>query len=479
MMTDVAPVTAAAERSRWLYLSYAYGMLAAAVLGYFLLRIPIQFTDAYIIMVNLEQPFSEVMRTTFADRAYLRPGLYGTLKLVYDLADGNYFYWFRWTQVVQAALTLVLFIRLLQPRSSAAAAVVPLAVAVLLGSHTFAWTVREAFPINTFLTILLCLVVAANLSFARHRWWIDVAAALLFAGAALTVESGLLVGVLFVAGYLLGLPGVSRRGVMVIGGLFVAYFVLRFVVLHIGVPDLTARDAGFGFARRTASELVAMFGDNPLPFYAYNVVASLLSVLVAEPRDGVWRLVRGFVSGNLEAPFVVGVVSSALGTAVLCLFAWRRRHEWMARRFERNDQLVLLFVCVLLVNAAISYAYTKDVIMSPAGLFFAAAVFASVCDLIATPPRSTLRALAAVMVVAVLSTAWAVRAVGLHAALAASARQIRAQWAYVDDLIAVRSYGDLSPHALALKQQLQDDAVIHHPAQPPLREKWTRLFEVE
>ena len=479
MITDVARVGVAADRSRWLQLSYAYAILAAAILGYFLLLIPIQFTDAFIIMVNLEQPFSEVMRTTFADRAYLRPGLYGTLKLFYDLSDGNYFYWFRLTQVVQGALTLVLFVRMLQPRSSTAATVVPLALAVLLGSHTFAWTVREAFPINTFLTILLCCVAAVNLSFARHRWWIDVAAIVLFTAAALTVESGLLVGVLFIAAYLLGLRGVSLRGVMVIGALFLGYFLLRFLVLGISVPGLSARDAGFGFARRDASELVAMFGDNPLPFYAYNVVASLLSVLVAEPRDGVWRLVRGLTSGNLEPPFLIGVASTVLATAIVCRFAWRRRQAWMERRLERADQLVLLFVCVLLVNAAISYAYTKDVIMSPAGLFFAAAVYAAVCDLVATPSRSTWRGLGVVVMVALLSTTWALRAVGLHAALAASARQVRAQGAYVDDLIAMRSYGELSPHALALKQQLQDDAVIRHPARPPLRETWTRLFEVE
>ncbi|HEY6362181.1 MAG TPA: hypothetical protein VIX63_13805 [Vicinamibacterales bacterium] len=476
MTVDVVPK---ADRARWLHLSYAYSVLVAAILGYFLLRIPIQLTDSFFNLVALDQSFADLMRAQLADREYLRPGLWAELKLVYDLSGGNYFYWFRMTQVLQAALTIVLFVRLLQPRSGTAASVVPLALAVLVGSHTFAWTLREAFPINTFLTIVLCCVTAANLAFAQRRWWTDVAAIVLFVVAASTVESGLLVGVLFIGGYLIGLRGVSRGAVLAIGALFVTYFVVRFLVLDVGVPGLMAREAGFGFARRDGAELTALFGDSPLGFYAYNVVASLLNVLVAEPRDGVWRLVRGLTSADIEPPMVVGALATALATALVCRFAWRRRHEWMSRRFERDDQLVLLFVLMLAANAAICYAYTKDVIMSPAGVFFAAAVFVSVCDLVARPPRGAGQAIAVVAVVGMLSTLWAVRAVGLHAALAASAGSVREQWAYVDEWLERSHNEQLSPRARALKQHLQDDAVIRHPARPPLREKWTRLFEVE
>jgi hypothetical protein len=465
--------------SRWLYLSYGYGLLVAAGLAWFLLRIPIQLTDSFFNIVALDPPFADLMRAQLDDPEYLRPGLWAALKLVYDLSGGNYFAWFRATQVLQAALIIVLFVRLVQPRSSTAASVVPLALTVLVGSHTFAWTLREAFPINTFLTIVLCCVTAANVAFARHRWWTDVSAIALFVIASSTVESGLLVGVLFIGGYLIGLRGVSRAGIAAIGALFVGYFIVRFVVLDVGTPGLTTREAGFGFARRDGAELTALFGDSPLGFYAYNVVASLLNVLVAEPRDGVWRLVRGLTSAEVEPPMVVGALATTLATALVCRFAWRRRHAWMSRRLERGDQLVLLFVLVTAANAAICFAYTKDVIMSPAGLFFAAAVFVGVCDLVARPPRGALQAIAVVAVVGVLSTLWAVRAVGLHAALAASAGTVREQWASVDDWLEQSHNEDLSPRARALKTYLQDDAVIRHPARPPLREKWTRLFEVE
>ena len=465
--------------SKWLYISCGYGVVVAGVLAWFLLRIPIQLTDSFFNIVALDRPFADMMRAELADPEYLRPGLWAALKLVYDLSGGNYFAWFRMTQVLQAALTILLFVRLLQPRTSTAASVVPLALAVLVGSHTFAWTLREAFPINTFLTILLCCVAAANLAFARRRWWTDVSAIALFVVAALTVESGLLVGVLFIGGYLIGLRGVSRAGVVAIAALLVSYFIFRFSVLDVGMPGLTTREAGFGFARRGGGELTALFGDSPLGFYAYNVVASLLNVLVAEPRDGVWRLVRGLTTADVEPPMVVGALATTLATALVCRFAWRRRHAWMSRRFERGDQLVLLFVLMTAANAAICFAYTKDVIMSPAGLFVAAAVFVSVCELVARPPRGALQAVAVVAIVGVLSTLWAVRAVGLHAALVASAGTVREQWASVDDWLERRHNEDLSPRARALKVHLQDDAVIRHPARPPLREKWTRLFEVD
>jgi hypothetical protein len=375
-------------------------------------------------------------------------------------------------------LVIVLFVRLAEPRSFADLAALPLGLAVLIGSHTFAWTVREAFPINTFLTIVVCCAAAANLSFARHRWWTDGLAAVLFACAVLTVESGVLVWVIFAFGYVIGLSGVSRRGVIVLTAMLAGYFLLR-LSLGVGVPDLVQREAGFGFARRSGQDLQVMFGTNPLPFYAYNVAASVLGVLFAEPRDGVWRLTRAAIEGTRDLPAMVNVVSSTLATGVLAWFAWSRRAAWRSRRLSRRDCIVLLFGAVLIANAAISYAYTKDVIMSPAGLFFAAAVVAATSELFDSLGRGRWRAAAAAWsIVAILSSTWAVRFVGVHAALAATAVNVREQWANVDDWVA-RQHGPLDADGARLKRQLQHDAVVRFPARPPLRDKWIVLFDVD
>ena len=480
---DPAPDAAPAARrrpvdagSRWRTASYAYAIVVAAGLGYFLLRVPIQVTDCFANMLALDQPFGALIRHTLEDRAYFRPGLWASLKTVYDLAGGEYFYWFRLTHALQVLLAIVLFVKLSLPQSFAEAAALPLGIAVLIGSHTFAWTVREAFPINTFLTVVVSCAAAANLVAARHRWWIDAFAAVLFAFAMLTVESGVLVWVIVAGGYAVGFRGVSGRGVLVVTAMLVGYFALR-AWLGVGVPDLTAREAGFGFARRSGEELAAMFGANPLPFYLYNVAASVSGVLFAEPRDGVWRLLRATVQGRPDLPALVNVVSSTLATLVICWFVWSRRGAWISGRFEHRDRVVLLFVAVLAANAAISYAYTKDVIMSPAGFFFAAAVAAAASELFESmgrrPPAS-----AAWVVIALLASTWAVRHVGVHAALAETAIDVREQWATVDDWIA-RQIGPLDEQGLRLKQQLQRDAIVRFPVKPPIRDKWTLLFDLD
>ena len=385
-------MTVEAAGRRWFVWSCGYGALVALVTGYFLLRIPIQVTDSFKNLVALDRPFLEIMRDQFQQAGYLRPALWAELKVVYDLSGGDYYNWFRLTQVLQVLALIWLFVRLVQPRSAAAAAVLPLGLAILLGSHTFAWTVREAYPINTFLTMLLCCATAANLSFARPRWWIDVLAAALFIVAALTVETGLLVWVIFAGGALVGLRGVSRNGLALVSAALVGYFVLRFVLLDTGVPGLMERDSGFGFTRYTPGELSARFGANPWGFYAYNVVSAAASVLFAEPRDGVYRLTRSLVRGAPEWPLVIGFVSSSLATVVIARFAWARRKRWWRREFERDDQLVLMFAAVLAANATISYGYSKDQIISPAGFFFAIAAFVAARDLVERLPARGRRA---------------------------------------------------------------------------------------
>jgi len=483
-------------RRWWLAASYASALLFAVTLGYFLLRIPIQVTDSFTTVLALAEPAGTLIRSSVQE-GYLRPAMWLELKLVYELSRGAYFDWFRWTQVVQAALVIASFVWLIRPRTRIDALVLPLALVVLIGHHTMAWTLREAFPINTYLTIVLCCAAAANLAFAPHRWWIDVCAVVLFVVAAATVESGLLVGGIFIVGYLLGLRGVSRRGLAVVLGLIAAYFVIRFAVLRVGMPSLLARDAGFLFQRYNADDLERLFGGHPAIFYVYNVAASVMGLLFAEPRDGVLALTRTVRAGAMNIPLLIGLVSSTLATAVIVRYAWRRREAWRRWQLERHDQIVLLFIAVLGGNAGISYAYTKDTIMSPAGFLYAAAFFVACRSLVvdlararettagaavsgaAARWRGRLVHASGVVLLLVLSVTWSIRAVGLHAGLAYTAFKVREQWAYVDEMIARIGYVPVPPRVAALKTRLQDDAVTVHPGQPELREQFLTLFEID
>lgn len=484
-MKPVHTSGAASSVPRARLLAYGYAALVAGTLGWFLYGLPIQVSDSFGEIVRLAAPWGDLVGAELSQRAYLRPFMAAEMKLVYDLSGGNYYAWFRGTHVVQAIALVAMYVALVRPRTYADAALLPLGLGVLVGLHTFAGTVREAFPINTYLTLLLCCFAAALLAFARYRWWNDVLLAVLFTVAALTVESGLLVWVIAVGAVLLRAPGVSKYGAVTLTVLLGVYFYLRFVVFAVGAPDLLERSSGFGFGILEPDELAARFGENPLPFYAYNVVASALSVLFSEPTGGVFTMTRAaFRDGTLQPVTLANLVSSAGACVLLAVYAWSRRDAWRARALDRRDRLVLLFGMVLCANAVISYPYTKDVIMSPAGAFFAVAVFAAASGLAERsggprPRRAALviGALAAV----VIGLAWAFRVEVLYASLRRSAIVERLSWAYVESEIA---RGELevengSEHARAMLRLLQQDALLVHPAPVPLRLPLERMAEID
>jgi hypothetical protein len=463
-----APAPAAVDwRAAWL--SYAYALLAGLAMGHFLLGLPIQLTDSFGNMLKLSQSWSQLLANEFTQTGYLRPLLWANLKLVYDLSGGQYFVWFRGVHVAQVLCLVMLFVALVRPRTMTDAAVVPFGLAVLFGMHTFAGTIREAFPINTFMTILILCLVAAVIALGRYRWWNDVLGMALFVAASLTVETGLLIWVIFVGAALVGGRGLSRAGLAGLTGLLAGYFYIRFVMFDVGAPGLVERSSGFGFSVLDPDQLLARFGGSPLPFYLYNVVTSALSVLLSEPTAGVFRVTSAFLRGDVTLPAVMNLVATTSVTAAIAVFAWRRRAQWLARRFERDDQLVALFVMILAANAAISYPYTKDVIMSPAGAFFAVAGFAATRNLLRWVPdhASQKVAAAAVVAVALVSATWALRVAGTHLNLRTGAYVERNEWVYADSALA-DEIATLTAAEEALMRTLRDDAIFVHPPPPPL-----------
>jgi hypothetical protein len=222
--------------------------------------------------------------------------------------------------------------------------------------------------------------------------------------------------------------------------------------------------------------LTARFGAQPYGFYLYNIVTSFLSVLVSEPRMGVFRLTYGFTLGDPEPSMIVNVVASLAATGLIAVFAWRRRQRWRARQFEHDDRLVLLFVAVLAANAVISYPYTKDVIMSPAGAFYALAVFAAARHVLPGGGRGA--GAAAVALCLVLGLTWGVRVLGTHLTLRKAARDIRNEWSYVHAWIRENPGAVANPEDAALLRRLQADAIAR-PTPPALAPPLPRIYDIE
>lgn len=459
--------------------AWMYGAIVTALLGYFLLGLVVQVSDSFGNLLAVQaRPLGQLVGDQFTQRAYLRPLLWAQIKIVYDLSAGQYYAWFRGIHVAQVAALIAISLVVMRPRTWLDAALVPLALAVLIGSHTFAPLVREAFPINSFLTIAIACVAALALSLRETpRWYTDLFAVALFAGCVLTVESGILIWVVCVTAAVLGRRGLSRPALVLMTAALVTYFGARMFVLHVGSPALSERASGFGFGILEPADLVARFDGRPWVFYAYNVVSSISTVLFSEPKGGVWRFVYELTLGSVHPWTAVSVVSSTLATVLIGWYVWTRRTQIRSRTFDRDDVVVVMFVVVLAANAAISFPYTKNVIMSPAGALLALAVYASARRVAqSAAPR---RLATAVVMLAVLSSGWAFRMAGTHYNLRRTAAEQRAEWVSVDAWLERQRLELYGPDAHALRDRLRRDAVSAHPTPWQTGARWARWFDID
>ena len=467
-----------AER-RWEVVAYGYGLLVTAVLGYFLVGLTIQVSDSFGNLLAVQEPtLGQVLRDQLSQRGYLRPLLWGQIKAVYELSGGDYFLWFRGIHVLQVAALIALCVHVMRPRDVLDAAVVPLSLAVVVGAHTFMPLVREAFPINSFLTIAIACVAALALAQrAQPRWYVDAFAVALLAGSILTVESGVLVWVVSVAAYVVGMRGVSRTALIAMTVAVVAYMLVRMLVLDVGSPSLSERASGFGFSTLEPADLVRRFDGRAWVFYLYNIVSSIATVLFAEPKGGVWRFVWELTTGTLHPWTVVSVMSSTAATVLIAWFVWSRRAAIRRWDLDGADRLVMVFAGVLLANAVISFPYTKNVIMSPSGVFLGLAVYAaSRAWLQAIPRRHTA---ITVVLFTVLTCGWAFRVAGNHYNLRRTAAEQRAEWVTVDSWLDRQHIALRGADARALHDTLRRDALVNHPTPFQPSTRWRNWFDID
>jgi hypothetical protein len=456
-------------------LAWALVLAVTATLGWFIAHAPLQLSDGVSNMITVvdsspRQLFVEKLSST----GYFRPLMWPPYLIVMDLSRGAYFAWFKTIHVAQVLALLFLFLRWLRVETATDAVAFAFGLAVLVGGHTFAGLLREAYPINHFLAIAICALGAAVLAVEPRRRLNDALALLLFVYAALTLESGLLVWVAALTAWGLGGRGVSRTALAVMTAGVVAYLFIRFGWFDTGTPDLVERDSGFGFTRLSPGEIQRRFGDQPLVFYAYNVSAALLSMLAAEPRGGVYRFVQTLVDGTRESWTELNVFCATGVSLLVGATVWLRRGTW--RRGRTHHGRVLLMAPVMaLANAAFCYAYVKDVVLSTAGVFIAAAAAVAMREMLLRVSRARWRsaAVAAVFALTLLSSAWTVKLVGVHFSLHAQARALRREWAFVDDWMVRNRFALDSPAKQALKRTLEADALRMTPPGPWPRLPWS------
>jgi len=452
--------------------AFALASVLAATLAYDLWRMPIQVADALGEIVDAQQSPSIMSSFTrnFGSTAYLRPLRIAQIKALFDASHGNYRFAYRGSHALLLVALLLLFAGALRVESGRDLAAAAFALTALTGLHTFLGFVREAFPINHFLEIAVLCLAMLTLTQSRGGWWVDVAACLLFVAGALTLESGLLVWVVVAAAWLCGLRGVSRGGVAAVTVLLIGYLAWRFQYLDTGLPGLDERSSGFMLERLEPEELQRRFGQAPLMFYAYNVAASVLSVLASEPRDGLFVFARSWIDGDVRPREYVAVISSAATTAMI---GWWAVTRWRARAFRvPSDRVAVVGGIVLLVNGVLSFAYTKDDIVAVGGVFYALAAFVAVREVIERSSTLHRSAVVVTLVLFVLSSRWAVRSLGIHHVLAAQAFRVRNDWVEAPAVLRSENRWPQQPAGVELVETLRTQAIESPVANIELVPEW-------
>ena len=454
----------------------------AATVCYSVLRIPLQVTDSLVPMLDAQRSSSVIgaFASGATNAGYFRPLRAAQIQALFELSNGHYFAAYKGFQAAAVLVVFVLFLAVLEVDSRQRVAALLFALTVLVGLHTFRGTVWEAYPVNHSLEVVAFCLLALLLARSKAARWTDAAAALTFVAATFTVESGLLVWVVIVAAWLTGARGISRRGVAMVTVLLAGYLALRFGYLGTGVPALSERSSGFGLQQLDPGELQRRFGAWPYGFYAYNVLSSILTVLFSEPRAGIWTIPAEFMRGRIAGGTIVNVVSSAATTALVGWFVATRWRAWWSRTFDRDDQIVIVSLAVIAANAVISYGYTKDEIMGPAGVFYALAAFVAVAALVSRVDEAwSPRHLAAIsLALAVTASGWVVRTAGLHYQMNLMTFYDRNEWVYVDDWLVRQNSAPATDEGKALVRQLREDALERAAVNPyllsPRLDQWFR-----
>jgi len=465
---------------------WALAAVLAAAMAYDLWRMPVQVSDslAEILDAQASPSIAASFGNAIGTTSYLRPLRIAQIKALFDLAGGrSYHLVYRGFHALLIILLIWLFVRALPIESPLDAAAAALALMVLTGLHTTLAFLREAFPINHFLEIAVLVLLALNLTLSNggvpragwRGWLIDLLAGLTFACAALTLESGILVWVVIAAAWLVGLRGVSARGLAFVTILLAGYFMLRFWYLETGLPSLTERTSGFFLERLEPSEIQQRFGDRAFVFYAYNVMASALSVFLSEPRDGLFVATRAWRGGDVH-PHAYLTVLSSFGMTMVMVWA----ASWWWRRgapLGRAGRLAIVAMVIIVANAALSFSYAKDDIIAIAGVFYAIAAFTTIRAALEYARAGGVgRALIVSVALLVLGSAWAMRSSGVHHVMNDHAFRARNDWAEMAYRWQREGRWPSAGEPLALIERLRNDALAAEVPNPQLVPEWRGLW---
>jgi hypothetical protein len=456
------------------------GALALAI-AHSVYRVPIQVSDSLEeIVAAREAPSAGALAAASLSGAgrTLRPLRRVQTRWLLQLQEVtglSYHAIFRGLHAALAVGIVLLFVGAVPVRDWLDVGALGAALTVLVGHHTFSGMLREAYPVNHYAVVTLGCLLVVVLARGSRSWTSDVLIAAALGYALFLVESGALIWVAVAGALAVGLPGIGRRTLLLSTAVLAVYGVTR---LAFGIPAPGIGEHGSGYLGQyyEADELVALFGERSWAFRAYNVAGALASVLLSEPRYGVFTTVAGWVQGGVNPVVGIHLASSALATAALVWYLLARRRAPRGEATE-HDRLFALSLVLIACNSLFAASYIKDEIISPAGVFYAVAVFVALRGGIAAaaPPR-----IAAMLTVVLACGAalWGFRALGLHFELRAFANPTRADWVTDVDPSNLDRWSR-TPDGRTLVTRLRNEAIAHRGTSASFLPRWGERYWVE
>jgi len=146
--------------------------------------------------------------------------------------------------------------------------------------------------------------------------------------------------------------------------------------------------------------------------------------------------------------------------------------------FDDTARFIVVFAALLCASAALSFAYTKDEIMSAAGAFYALAAFGACRDrLLTVMTAGRMAAVASILGLGLLVTGWSVRSAGVHYVLRSQAAKHQVDWLGQSDQWRRPGRSAMDAARNSLIQQLKDQSLAAEFPNPRLGPAWpTRIW---
>lgn len=414
----------AGRRWTWTVLLLCSPLLLA--LAWTTCHTPFQVTETVALLEDIR-----IGKHGFFDplaRAWYRPLYFWTFKALWD-ATGSLEHMllaFRVLEVTAPLLLVFLFIWHLKPATRLEAGAAVCATAVLMGSPGF----RDNLEIPMLMTLIaMPMAMGVWMLLTREpRWWHGPLVILLTLLAIGYKEQGLAIVPVVVIAWWTRAPGGRPWLAAAITGIALAYLGFRFT--HTSNWPIFEQSMGLGLRTIEVREALDRFAAFPYPMYAYNALATMLTVLAGEPTSGLFFITRDVLYHQAEAWEAVYVAGSLTLTV---LIVWWSRRTWpgLGRTGWTDEGRVSLAATVALLGCgALSVKYSRDRLTGMVAMFWALAAFhairAAVTASAATPRPQVRRVLT--VAVAILAITWQLRAVGTLEAARRQSEQFVDTW---------------------------------------------------